>query len=80
MLTKGAARSFGIRQSDRIYVSMPLYHTLSGVAGAGMALILGSTVVIKKKFSASKFWEDCIRHDCTVNCSFWFKKIVYLTN
>uniref|UniRef100_A0A3P9ANG5 long-chain-fatty-acid--CoA ligase n=1 Tax=Esox lucius TaxID=8010 RepID=A0A3P9ANG5_ESOLU len=36
------------------------------IMGVGQCLINGLTVVVKKKFSASRFWEDCIRHNCTV--------------
>ena len=25
------------------------------------------TVVIRKKFSASRFWDDCIKYNCTVS-------------
>ncbi len=35
--------------------------------GVGQCLIHGITVVVKKKFSASRFWEDCIKHNCTVS-------------
>lgn len=28
-------------------------------------LITGSTVVIRKKFSASQYWTDCIKYKCT---------------
>lgn len=34
--------------------------------GVGQCLIHGLTVVVKKKFSASRFWEDCIKYNCTV--------------
>lgn len=34
--------------------------------GVGQCLIQGLTVVVKKKFSASRFWEDCIKYNCTV--------------
>lgn len=34
--------------------------------GVGQCLINGLTVVVKKKFSASRFWEDCIKYNCTV--------------
>lgn len=40
---------------------------LSGnIMGVGQCLIQGLTVVVKKKFSASRFWEDCIKYNCTV--------------
>lgn len=63
----GAAKSFGIRPSDRMYVSMPIYHTAAGILGVGQALLGGSSCVIRKKFSASNFWRDCVKYDCTVS-------------
>lgn len=36
------------------------------IMGVGQCLINGLTVVVKKKFSASRFWEDCIKYNCTV--------------
>ncbi|CAI2350717.1 unnamed protein product [Caenorhabditis sp. 36 PRJEB53466] len=63
----GAAKSFGIRPSDRMYVSMPIYHTAAGILGVGQALLGGSSCVIRKKFSASNFWKDCVKYNCTVS-------------
>ena len=37
---------------------------------AGQAILFGSTVVIRKKFSASSFWNDIARHNCTVRWLF----------
>lgn len=28
--------------------------------------VLGATCILKKKFSASKFWSDCREHDVTI--------------
>ncbi|VDL68940.1 unnamed protein product [Nippostrongylus brasiliensis] len=67
-MVMGAAKSFGIYPSDRIYVSMPIYHTAAGILGVGQALCRGSCCVIRKKFSASNFWKDCVRYQCTVSC------------
>ncbi|CAL2040635.1 unnamed protein product [Caenorhabditis brenneri] len=63
----GAAKSFKIRSSDRMYVSMPIYHTAAGIIGVGQALLGGSSCVIRKKFSASNFWRDCVKYECTVS-------------
>ncbi|VDN28590.1 unnamed protein product, partial [Cylicostephanus goldi] len=65
-MVMGAAKSFGIYPSDRIYVSMPIYHTAAGILGIGQALCRGSCCVIRKKFSASNFWKDCVKYNCTV--------------
>jgi fatty-acyl-CoA synthase len=53
-------------KDDRIYVCLPLYHTSGGVLAAGAALTAGACVVIRERFSASTFWDDIVRHDCTI--------------
>lgn len=35
--------------------------------GVGQCLIYGLTVVLRKKFSASRFWDDCVKYNCTVS-------------
>ena len=52
-------------ENEIIYNTLPLYHTSGGVCMAGGALLEGATFVIRKKFSASKFFEDCCKYDCT---------------
>nr|CAD7601785.1 unnamed protein product [Timema genevievae] len=51
---------------DIIYDPLPLYHTAGGMIGVGQVLLHGSSVVIRKKFSASNFWTDCIAYKCTI--------------
>ncbi|KAH8384813.1 hypothetical protein KR093_009014 [Drosophila rubida] len=55
-----------LQRDDVVYNPLPLYHTAGGIVGVGNALLNGSTVVLRKKFSASNFWSDCSRHNCTV--------------
>ncbi|RWS26536.1 Long-chain fatty acid transport protein 1-like protein, partial [Leptotrombidium deliense] len=52
--------------NDIIYNCLPLYHSVGGGIGTCQTLILGLTSVVRKKFSATKFWDDCIKHRCTV--------------
>lgn len=54
------------RWRDKIYVALPLYHANGVIIGCGPALIIGATVVIRKKFSVSNFWSDCKKYKCTV--------------
>ncbi|KAL4219699.1 hypothetical protein ACF0H5_022269 [Mactra antiquata] len=54
-----------ITSEDVLYDALPLYHTAGGIIGVGQAFLRGTTVVIKKKFSASKFWDDCVQYKCT---------------
>lgn len=51
---------------DIFYTPLPLYHTAGGVMSVGQALLFGSTVVIRKKFSASGYFTDCQKYKCTV--------------
>ncbi|MET0998028.1 MAG: AMP-binding protein [Marmoricola sp.] len=51
----------GLGRDDVFYVSMPLFHSNSVMAGWGPALACGATVALAEKFSASRFLED-IRH------------------
>ena len=55
------------KDDDIIYDPLPLYHTAGGMLGVGQAVLLGNTVVIRRKFSASNFWKDCSQYKCTVS-------------
>ena len=54
-----------LTEKDVVYISLPIYHANGGIIGAGAALLSGATVVLRKKFSASNFWKDCIKYNCT---------------
>ena len=54
------------RSSDRLYNCLPMYHSTGGVLATGAVLIAGGSVVIRENFSASQFWNDVIRWDCTL--------------
>ncbi|KAF6038949.1 SLC27A4 [Bugula neritina] len=55
----------GMNSTTIIYDTLPIYHSAGGILGVGQALLQGCTVVIRKKFSASNFWADCIKYNCT---------------
>uniref|UniRef100_A0A8C1F5K5 Very long-chain fatty acid transport protein n=1 Tax=Cyprinus carpio carpio TaxID=630221 RepID=A0A8C1F5K5_CYPCA len=57
---------FRMTSEDVLYDCLPLYHSAGNIVGVGQCLIHGMTVVIRKKFSASKFWDDCIKYNCTI--------------
>ncbi|XP_062409847.1 long-chain fatty acid transport protein 4 [Sardina pilchardus] len=57
---------FKMTPEDVMYDCLPLYHSAGNIVGVGQCLIHGMTVVIRKKFSASKFWDDCIKYNCTI--------------
>ncbi len=54
------------RSSDRLYSCLPMYHSVGGVVATGAVLTTGGSVVIRENFSASHFWDEVIRWDCTL--------------
>uniref|UniRef100_A0A8C3UHU5 long-chain-fatty-acid--CoA ligase n=1 Tax=Catharus ustulatus TaxID=91951 RepID=A0A8C3UHU5_CATUS len=58
--------AFRMRPDDVIYTCLPLYHSAGNILGVGQCLLHGLTVVIRPKFSASRFWDDCVKHRCTI--------------
>jgi len=52
--------------TDRMYDCLPMYHSVGGVQAPGAVLLGGGSVVIREKFSASQFWNDIARWDCTL--------------
>ncbi len=55
-----------IQPADRLYDCLPMCHSAGGVAAIGAALVGGASVVVAEKFSASRFWDDIVRWDCTL--------------
>jgi fatty-acyl-CoA synthase len=51
---------------DRVYCALPLYHSTGGLCGVGSALLNGGTLVLRRKFSATHFWDDITNYDCTI--------------
>jgi fatty-acyl-CoA synthase len=52
--------------SDRMYNCLPMYHSVGGIAAIGSVLAAGGSVFIAEKFSASRFWSDVVRSECTL--------------
>ncbi len=59
----GATKS---NSEDIIYCALPLYHSTGGLCGVGAAWLNGATLVLRRKFSATHFWDDVVDHDCTI--------------
>lgn len=51
---------------DRMYDCLPMYHSIGGVVAPANVLVGGGSVVIRERFSASQFWDDIVRFDCTL--------------
>ena len=60
------AGMMGAAAEDRLYDCLPLYHSTGGVVAVGAMLVAGGSVVIRERFSASRFWADVADTGCTV--------------
>ena len=63
---RGFAGSTNARATDRIYVTLPLYHATGGLCAMGAGLLNGGSIVLRKKFSATHFWSDIRTENCTM--------------
>jgi fatty-acyl-CoA synthase len=53
------------RESDVLYNVLPLYHGAGGMVVVSAALHVGIPIVLRRRFSASEFWNDVRRHRVT---------------
>ncbi|XP_059809122.1 long-chain fatty acid transport protein 2-like [Hypanus sabinus] len=58
--------SCGLCSSDVLYTTLPLYHSSGSVLGICSCINVGATIVLRRKFSATHFWDDCRKYNVTV--------------
>ncbi len=58
----GAVR---LKSTDRMYVTLPFYHATAMAVCWGSVLAGNAGLIMARRFSASKFWEDIRKHDAT---------------
>jgi fatty-acyl-CoA synthase len=56
----------GASSEDRLYDCLPVYHSVGGVVAPCSMLFAGASIVLADGFSASGFWDDIVRFDCTL--------------
>uniref|UniRef100_A0AAQ6A3Y1 long-chain-fatty-acid--CoA ligase n=1 Tax=Amphiprion ocellaris TaxID=80972 RepID=A0AAQ6A3Y1_AMPOC len=56
----------GVTTEDIFYINLPLYHSAGFLIGLVGGIERGITIILRRKFSASQFWDDCRKHDVTV--------------
>lgn len=56
----------GVKDTDRIYTALPLYHSSGQWFAMGASIHGGVTVVLRKSFSASQWWKDCVKYEASV--------------
>ena len=64
LLGFGAAAN--TNETDRMLMVLPMYHATGGLCGVGAALSKGGGVIIRPKFSASKFWDEATDNGATL--------------
>jgi len=74
----GFVKYFGIRHDDRIFTTLPLFHSAGGMIGVGMMATSGATLCLRQKFSARSFFEDANKCGATV-CQYIGELCRYLT-
>jgi citronellyl-CoA synthetase len=50
---------------DRMYCTLPFYHATGMVVCWASVICGGAGLVLARKFSASRFWDDIRQYDCT---------------
>jgi fatty-acyl-CoA synthase len=60
------AGMMGTGPADRMYNCLPMYHSIGGTVATGAVLVNGGSAAIREQFSASRFWDDVVRFDCTL--------------
>ncbi|PCJ20802.1 MAG: long-chain-acyl-CoA synthetase [Gammaproteobacteria bacterium] len=55
----------GLTADDVFYATLPLYHATGMLVCWGAITAGGAAIVIKRRFSASQFWDDIRRYNCT---------------
>jgi fatty-acyl-CoA synthase len=60
------AAMMDVQPADRLYDCLPMYHSTGGVVAIGALLVRGGSVLIRTRFSASRFWDDVADGDCTI--------------
>jgi len=51
---------------DRLYNCLPVYHSVGGIVAPCSMLFAGGSVALAERFSATNFWSDLVRCDCTL--------------
>ena len=51
---------------DRLYNCLPMFHAVGGVVAIGSMLAAGGTVLVRRTFSASRFWDDISASGATI--------------
>ena len=57
-----------VSTEDVIYNVLPMYHTSGSLIFTAQMILKGCTMVLRKKFSASRYADDCRKYGVTYSC------------
>ncbi|KAM8804699.1 long-chain fatty acid transport protein 2 [Eudromia elegans] len=66
LLACGLLDAGKVTSEDIVYTALPLYHSSALLIGVNGCIMKGATIVLRAKFSASQFWDDCRKYNVTV--------------
>jgi fatty-acyl-CoA synthase len=55
----------GINEEDVFYCVLPLFHVAAGMSLVSSALAAGASILLRRRFSASRFWDDVRKYGVT---------------
>jgi fatty-acyl-CoA synthase len=55
-----------VQKPDRLYNCLPMYHSVGGIVAPGAILAGRGSMVVQGRFSATQFWDDVARWECTL--------------
>ena len=61
----GFGFTFNLGEHDVLYATLPFYHATAMVVCWGAVLAGNAGVAMRRKFSASEFWDDCRKYQAT---------------
>ena len=64
-LARSVSGAAGLRAGDVLFTTFPLFHVAARYVSTLAAMLIDAEVVIRQKFSASRFWEDCAAEGVT---------------
>ncbi|MBF0353243.1 MAG: long-chain-acyl-CoA synthetase [SAR324 cluster bacterium] len=57
-----------LKPGDTMYAPLPLYHNTALTVAWGATTYAGAAIALRRKFSASHFWEDTIKFNAVAFC------------
>jgi len=57
----------GCHTDDIIYSPLPQYHSVAGMIALAGTMRYGITMAMARKFSATRYWADCVKYNVTVS-------------